>query len=237
MLKSVAVALYSRDHLRLYEIGRTYIKGKEYFPREEKFICGVMVRQAHHDKLEIFYEALGALQTFLDQFGAKVRIDAAQTPPPYSHPSKCAVAQSAGKEVAVIYEIHPQVLKNFGIDAHVAAFEINFSRLVAAGQTERTYRPLPRFPGIEIDISVLVPKQTPVREALELIRKTDQQLIAHVSLIDIFEDKSLGVDKKSFTFRVLLQSPDRTLTDDEMKQVQQRIFSALQGSSFSIRGT
>lgn len=232
ILKSVAVTLHSRDQLKLYEIGRTYIKGKEYFPREEKFICGVVAKPSK----EIFYDALGALQTFLDQFGAKIRIDAAQTVPPYAHPSKCAAAKSAGQEVAVIYEVHPQALKNFGIETGVAAFEINFSQLVAVGQTERAYRPLPRFPGIEIDISVLVQKHTPVREALELIRKTDQQLITNVSLIDIFEDKNLGADKKSFTFRVLLQSPDRTLTDEEMKQVQQRIFSALQNSGFAVRG-
>ncbi|MBI2639108.1 phenylalanine--tRNA ligase subunit beta [Candidatus Peregrinibacteria bacterium] len=237
MLKSAAVTLYSRDNLKLYEIGRTYIKEKEYFPREEKFITGVIARsETTKQSQEIFYNALGALQAFLDQFGAKVRIDVAQTLPPYAHPSKCAAAKSAGQEIATIYEVHPQVLKNFGIESSVAAFEINFSRLVAVGQTQHAYHSLPRFPGIEIDISVLVPKLTPVREALELIRKTDQQLIANVSLIDIFEDKSLGADKKSFTFRVLLQSPDRTLTDEEMKQIQQRIFSALQGSGFVIRG-
>lgn len=233
MLKSVAIALYSRDHLHLYEIGRTYIKGKEYFPREEKFICGVVVNASA--KKEIFYDALGALTAFLDQFGAKVRTDISPTPPPYSHPSKCASVKSTGKEVAVVYEVHPQVLKNFGIGVPVAAFEINFTKLAAAGALERTYHSLPRFPGIEIDISVLAPKQTQVRNVLELIRRT-APLITNVSLIDIFEDKNLGADKKSLTYRVLLQSPDRTLTDEEMKQVQTQIFVALRDSGFIIRG-
>ncbi len=232
MLKSAAIALYSRDSLRLYEVGRTYIKGKEYFPREEKFICGMIVRPSSQ---EIFYGALGALQIFLDQFGAKTRTDVAATPPPYSHPSKCASVKSAGQEVAVVYEVHPQVLKNFGIRAPTSAFEINFTRLAGLGQIDRTYHPLPRFPGIEIDISVLAPKQTQVRNVLELIRRT-APLIANVSLIDIFEDKSLGADKKSLTYRVLLQSPDRTLTDEEMKAVQSQIFVALRGSGFIIRG-
>lgn len=233
LLKSVALNLYHRESFRFYEIGRTYIKTQEYFPREEKFICCVMVNTA--SKREIFYDTLGVLQTFLERFGTKARIDVSENPPPYAHPLKYAVVKSGNSEVAIVYEIHPQVLKNFGVDAACAAFEINFTKLVAAGQTARVYRPLPRFPGIEIDISVLVKKQTPVREVLELIRHTDQKLIAGTRLIDIFEDKSLGPDKKSFTFRVLLQSPDRTLTDEEMKQVREGIFKTLRDSGFSIR--
>lgn len=254
LLKTVAVNLNSREKVKLYEIGRTYIKGAEYFPQEEKFICGVvarnvMVRKPHHDT-EIFHEALGTLQSFLDTFGVKTREETAETVPPYSHPSKCAAMMvqpfgglTAGgahhdtaPEIAVVYEVHPAVLKNFGITAQVAAFEINFTRLAALNRNETLYKPLPRFPGIEIDISVLVPKRTPVRGILELIKHSDQKLISNISLIDTFEGKNLGEDKKSFTFRVLLQSPDRTLTDSEMKQVQERIFKNLQHNNFAIRG-
>lgn len=232
LLKSAVLNLYSRGNFKIYEIGRTYIKTTGIFPLEEKFIAGVIAKQS----IEIFYDALGALQSFIEQFGAKGRVEECKNPPPYAHPSKCAEIKIAGKEIAVVYEVHPQVLKNFGIKAEVGAFEINFTQLVAAGQNERAYRPIPRFPGIEIDVSVLVPKRTTVREILELIHHIDTALIANLKLIDIFEDKSLGPDKKSFTFRILLQSPDRTLTDEEMKQVQERIFKTLTNSGFAIRG-
>ncbi|MBI2453736.1 hypothetical protein HYV58_00990 [Candidatus Peregrinibacteria bacterium] len=141
-----------------------------------------------------------------------------------------------GKEIAAAYEIHPQVLKNFGIHVPAAAFEINFTRFSALPEPAFAYRPLPRYPGIEIDVSVLIPRRTEVRLAEEIIRRADQKLIAKVALIDIFEDASLGDGKKSFTFRILLQSPERTLTDAEMKQVQEKIFEGLKKAGFAIRG-
>ncbi|MBI4995265.1 phenylalanine--tRNA ligase subunit beta [Candidatus Peregrinibacteria bacterium] len=249
MLKAVKENLKWKKEFKIYEIGRSYIKvvrgqdNDNFFPVEEKFICGIIVRQ-ESDK-EIFYDALGALQTFLEKFGAKdfqvEKADSKNTPP-YSHPSKCAIIKYRGKEIAVIYEIHPQVLKNFNIEntgaMHpvCATFEINFTHLVAAGQTDHSYKPLPRFPGIEIDISVLAQQKTEARQIFELIKRADNNLIANISLVDIFSGKSLGEDKKSFTFRVLLQSPDRTLTDAEMKQIQEKIFEILQKAGFAIRG-
>lgn len=243
MLKAIKENLKWEKEFKIYEIGRSYIKQNDYFPLEEKFICGIVIRP-ENDK-EIFYDALGAVQNFLGKFGAKdFQVEKAngKNTPPYSHPSKCAIIKYRGKEIAIVYEIHPQVLKNFSIEnagaksAVCASFEINFTRLVSAGQTEPTYKPLPRFPGIEIDISVLADKKTEARQILELIKRADNALISNISLVDIFSGKSLGEGKKSFTFRVLLQSPDRTLTDSEMKQIQEKIFSLLQKAGFAIRG-
>lgn len=231
LLKSIQLNSRKRDEVKLYEVGRTYIK-KEYFPLEEKFICGAV---AHKNSKEVFYDALGALQTFLKSFHLRARVDAAKTVPPYAHPGKCASVIVDGKEVAVVFEVHPQILKNFEITVPTAAFELNFTRFAGLKHGDAVYKQLPRFPGIELDVSVLVEKRTSAREVLELIRRTEQTLIADVSLVDIFEDKSLGEGKKSLTFRVLLQSPDRTLTDDEMKTVHARIFEALKGRGFVIR--
>lgn len=237
MLKSAALNLYHRKNFKLYEIGRTYIKTGEYFPREEKFI-GAIVASAEKKSAELFYDALGALETFLEKFGAKVEMVVIENPPPYAHPSVCAAAKADGQKIAAVFEIHPRILKNFGIEkTQVAAFEINFTKLVAAGREGHIYHPLPQFPGIEIDVSVLVSKKTPAKEIHELIAKCDHALIANLKLIDAFEHESFGRDKKSLTFRVLLQSPDRTLADSEMKIVQERIFSALRQSGFAIRGT
>lgn len=254
LLKAVAQNITRKDEFKIYEVGRTYVKAAEdlayrqagsrgqqriagtEFPREEKFICGVIVQKKPRG--EVFYDALGALKTFLDYFQVKqYETTPAETPPPYAHPSKCATVKLENQEIATVYELHPQVLKNFDIAISVAAFEINFTTLVTTGQREVKYTLLPRFPGISIDISVVVPKRTPLREMNELIRHAEQNLIASIGMVgEPFEDKSLGEDKKSVTIHVLLQSPDRTLTDDEMKEVQNRIFETLKESGFAIRG-
>lgn len=244
LLKSIALNLNSREEAKLYEIGRTYIKTEKYFPVEEKFICCVMVRPfgklttgaAHHDR-EIFYDGLGAAQTFLERFNAPAFTT--QIPdgiPPYAHPAKCAAIMIGNKEIGIVYEIHPAVLKNFGIEKQCVAFEINFTKLVAQGQKDIAYRPIPRFPGIEIDVSILASCRIEARTLQDLIKQSAGPLMADLKLIDTFEGAALGEGKKSFTFRILLQSPDRTLTDEEMKQVQNSVFKTLQSGGFEIRG-
>ncbi|PIQ77879.1 phenylalanine--tRNA ligase subunit beta [Candidatus Peregrinibacteria bacterium CG11_big_fil_rev_8_21_14_0_20_46_8] len=224
-----------RDAFSLYEIGRTYIEDSNYFPKEETFAGGIFIDPAK--KGEIFYNALGAVQEFLARFNAsKFRVQEAQSVPPYAHPKKCAEVRIGKEVIGTLYEIHPQVLKNFGIEIAISAFEINLAKLIALDSNIRTFHPLPRFPGIEFDISVLVEKRTPVREIYEIIRKPDNKLLQSVKLIDIFTGPQLGSGKKSFTFRLLLQSEERTLTDEDMQQVQERVYGAITSANFEIRG-
>jgi phenylalanyl-tRNA synthetase beta chain len=52
-------------------------------------------------------------------------------------------------------------------------------------------------------------------------------LIDHIELFDVFENESLGLDKKAVAFKITLQAADKTLTDEDMHQVQQLIFDHL----------
>lgn len=234
LLKAADVNIRSAKIVKLYEIGRTYMHGENYFPLEEKFIAGLIMRP--ESKREIFYDALGTLRAFLKQSGApEFRVEEIASAPPYAHPAKCAAIMCDGKEIAAVYELHPQVLKNFDIKCATAGFEINFTRLAALGRKEYAFRPIPRFPDMEIDVSVLVPKKTQVREITEIIRAANQPHVSGIELHDVFENASFGANKKSFTLRITLQSPDRTLTDEEMKQTQEVIYKVLRDSGFVIR--
>lgn len=241
LLTAVAANLNMGDSLNFYEIGRTYIKTSEFFPREEKFVCGLIAKKSAAKKKssndnETFYEILGVLHTFLKNFHApKYYVREGQTPPPYAHPSKCAEFACGKDVIAIVYDVHPQVLKNFGIKADCSAFELNFTKLAMLGTQEATYAPLPKFPGIELDVSVLVEKTTPVREILELVKKSGGEFLKTVKLLDTFEDKSLGENKKSLTVRAMLQSDERTLTDEESKQAETTIKASLTHSGFVIR--
>lgn len=236
LLKATAENLNRQDYVRMYEVGRTYIKSGDFFPKEEKFICGVLAGRMDKTKEKdaVFYEALATLQTFLVRLNApEFRVDTSQTPPAYAHPAKCAAVWCGDAQVAIIFELHPIVAQNFGIQTETVAWEINFTKLAALGCKEPGYTPLPRFPGISIDISVESPAKTPVRQLVELIKKMNSPLVADVSVINIFERSE---KEKSVTLRILLQSPERTLTDEEMQEVRQSIIGTYQKAGFVIRG-
>ncbi|MFC1810911.1 phenylalanine--tRNA ligase subunit beta [Patescibacteria group bacterium] len=236
LIKNVRDNLRYFDSFRLFEVGRTYIDEGKYFPLEEKWIGGMIVLPKKA-KVEVFYDAKAIVEGFLKNFSSKdVEFEEAIKPPSFVHPSRTAKVKFGGELIGGVGEVHPQVLKNWDIDAKVAMFEFNFTKLAALEQEFVKYKPLPKFPGIEIDISVVIDRDRKVAEIDNVIREADPKLIENIKLFDIYEGENIESDKKALAFRILLQAADRTLTDDEMAKVQKRIFSNLEKLGGTIRG-
>ncbi len=266
ILKNIVHNMKYLDQCKFYEIGRTYQDLQEYFPLEEKKICGVIVRAGKKGvepslsyPSAVFYEAKGTLESFLKQMGDfRFMMDKGQSFAPYAHPnrygeyfvSQFCFGEEKPSEVAKnlpplddsqsfarVFELHPLVSKNYGLENFdIAIFEINFTRLVQMPFQEVKYRSLPRFPGIEIDISVVLDERFEIGGVQKIIMQADAELIQKVTLFDVYKGANLPAGKKALAFKVLLQTPDRTLTDEEMKKVQTNIFQKLQAVGGEIRG-
>lgn len=252
LLKATAQNFKYKNSFKLYEIGRTYENLQEYFPIEEKKICALIAKEKSESgaasaswNSDLFYEAKGALEKLLSELKiSTLTFQKATTFCPYAHPGKHAEYVLKGMEegqedqvIARVFELHPVVAKNFGLEsAEIACFEINFTRLVPLKRYEPHYKPVPRFPGIEIDISVLFDSKTEVSTIQKLISSGNHQLIKEVKLFDIYTGQGIPEGKTAFAFKVLLQADDRTLTDAEMKEVQQKIFGALSHNGGTVRG-
>lgn len=239
ILKNVAENLKYRPEFNIYEVGRTYEDLQEYFPIEEKKICGVIVKN-NKSKHEPFYEAKGALQELLKFFNTEdLEIRHGEALCTYAHPTKYAAyyTKTEGTEIARVYELHPVVAKNYELEnTKIAAFEVNFTRLSKLGLKKTKYQPLPKFPDIQIDISVVVGKTVPVTDLEKAINSADDTLIYEVKLFDLYEGPNIPEDKKAAAFKITLRSYERTLTDEEMKKVQQQVFLNLQKLGGEIRG-
>jgi len=239
LLKNVTKNLKYFPEFKIFEIGRTYEDLQEYFPKEEKKICGVIIRDKK-SKGEIFYEAKGALEAFLNIFripGLEMR--KGESLCTYAHPNRYAAyyLKKNGEEIARVFELHPLVAKNFEVDnAKIAAFEINFTKLMEVEPKEIKYKPIPKFPGITFDVSVLIDKNHEIGKIQKTLQSADKQLIKTVDLFDIYEGTNIPGNKKALAFSILLQADDRTLTDEESKKIQEKIFAELQKLGGEIRG-
>jgi phenylalanyl-tRNA synthetase beta chain len=239
MLKNVVTNLKNYPEFKIYEVGRTYEDLQEYFPIEEKKICGMVVRGKKH-KEEVFFEAKGALEkllAFYQTAGLEMRKGEALCT--YAHPNKYAAYydRKTGEEIARVFELHPTVAKNYELeDTKIAVFEINFTKLATYGFKELKYQPLPKYPDITIDISVVIDKKVEIGELLKTIKNVDKTLIRKVDLFDLYEGPNIPEDKKAVAFNITLRADDRTLTDEEMKKVQNEIFARLKKLGGDIRG-
>lgn len=232
LLKNIVANSPIWNEMRLYEIGRTHKPQNSALPFEEKWVAGVLYDKNAHEQ---FMEANGAAQTFLKKFQAKTWKLAEGASPPYAHPKKCAAIVIDGKEIGYIFELHPIVQSAFNIEGAIACFEINFTALVALGQAEKTYKPIPKFPALMLDVSVAVPKRTPIQKIQETIDGA-HKFVSETECFDLFEDKTLGADKKSVAFRIKLLSKDRTLNEKDLHAAQENIHKALRAIGGKVRG-
>ncbi len=143
--------------------------------------------------------------------------------------------------------VHPQVLKNFGLDPEVyngwafgfgdrlamVKMQIPDIRILWSDDPRITsqfkdinsvYKEVSKYPPIVRDISFVVDKATSLNNYYEIARDCAGDLIEEIKLIDTFENaKKFGEGKVSYTFRITYRSPERTLTNDEVNAIHDKI--------------
>ena len=84
-------------------------------------------------------------------------------------------------------EVHPQVLGHYEIHGKVYLFEMDFSKMVKWAGEERRFQPLPKFPAVYRDLSVVVDKALEAERVVETIRTFRQPFVEEVTLFDIYQ--------------------------------------------------
>lgn len=237
ILKNIKLNIKNFDNFSLYEIGRTYKEIGQLFPLEEKRITGAIVKKGNLN--DQFYEAKGAVETLFDKFKIQNYKPVKEIKnAPYANPNKAITyIGQHGETLAQVFIPHPIVISNHSLNKYsIALFEINFTNLMKI-QTETTkFKEIPKFPTIEIDVSILIDKNIEIQTLQDQITKADNLLITNVKLFDIYEGDNIEKDKKAVAFKVTLQSLERTLTDTEMAETQKKIFKNLEKLGGKIRG-
>jgi len=238
ILKNIAHNLKLQDSFKIYEIGRTYKYIQQFFPLEEEKVAGAIILNKK-DKTEPFYLMKGAIESLLDNFNLQhLKFKKAEKIPTFAHPVKVAAYADprTQQEIIHIFELHPKVAKNYGLEgSKIVMFELNYTQFLQVPRSEKVFKPFPKFPGIEIDVSFLIDKKTEIGTAQKAIQKANQSLIEKVKLLDIYQGANLSNEKKSLTFKISLQAPDRTLTEEDMRVTQEKVFKEIEKIGGEIR--
>ena len=216
-----------QETINLFEFGRVYFRANDTKIDEEKHFAGVCLGVD-------FFEVKGKIDYLLHLLGFTPRYAAPQNTEDFMHPVRTADILIGNELVGYITEIHVLASQNFDLKSICIAFEINFSRLLDLKQKKIVYKPVPKFPSINLDVSVLINQNTTVEKLIKAINKTDK-LINVVEMIDLYEGKQISKGKKSVTFSIVYQAEDRTLTDAEVNIVHQNVIINLEKTGAEIR--
>ncbi len=239
MLHGLLTALthnLSRDiyDVQLFEIGRVFISQKvDELPLEPVRIGAVLTGawRSHvwYETPESinFFDMKGIIEALLEVLGID-EWELRSNDFPAFHPYRAAEVLIAGEKAGLMGELHPEVLNSYDLKARVYAFELDEDVLIRNSKRLPAYEEIPRFPGIPLDIALVVDEKIPAAKVEEIIQSEGGELLREVRIFDVYRGKQVPLGKKSLAYSLLYQAEDRTLTDLEVKKVQNRIVSRLQ---------
>ena len=214
---------YHNKEAKLYELAKIYLPvAGQVLPEEPK----IMVLGAYGAE-ENFFTIKGELEAILTGLRMPKASYTAEKCNPTYHPGRCAKVTIGGIDVGYIGQIHPLVAKNYGMDTEVYCAEINFNALMPLRKPEPTYTPLPKYPSVTRDLSVICNEAITVAQAEDVIEKAAGKLLRSIRLFDIYRGVGIPEGKKSMAFSLELRADDRTLTDVDGDTVFNKVLDAL----------
>lgn len=146
---------------------------------------------------------------------------------PWFHPGRAGVVGLGPKNfLGAFGQLHPLLLKQFGIDTPVFAFSLFVSALPAMKASKRKPLAVSDYQSVTRDFAFVVDDATPSSDLVAAVNKAEKNLLRDVTIFDVYAGKGVPEGKKSIALSVMLQAADRTLTDAEIETVSQAIIGS-----------
>jgi phenylalanyl-tRNA synthetase beta chain len=143
------------------------------------------------------------------------------------HPGRTGEILDGGESIGIVGEVHPEVAAQLGLPGRAVVAEVLFDRFSADGQQTPQARPLPRFPGVRRDLTVVIRGKIAGQDVVQVIRELGGYTLREIYMVSEYQGPPLGAGARSLSFRLQYQADDRTLTNEEVAAVQQRIIEGL----------
>lgn len=236
LLPSMVETLQSNSRFRqrmlLFEIGRVYLpQPGEELPAEPRRLAIGLTGPIHPASWQTspdvtaylgFTHLKGVLDTLVKRLNApELRYESASHPA--LHPARTAALHMHGASIGIMGELHPQLRESLALlDQPVALLELDLDALIAARQP-RHFIPIARFPAVLEDMALVMDADVPARAVQDTIEAAGGELLRHVELFDVYQGESIPTGKKSLAYALTFQADDRSLTENEVRMIYQRI--------------
>ena len=216
--------------VKLYEMGKIYLPVEgQTLPNEPKVLM-----LGSYGEGETFFTLKGEVEAILRAVNAHAPAYEAVSDNPSYHPGRCAHLIVDGRVMGTLGQIHPLVAKNYGIDGEIYCAELDFTGLQTALAPEKTYKPLPKFPAVSRDLSLVCDEETTVAQLENCISAAGGKLLRKINLFDIYRGANIPAGKKSVAFSLELRADDRTLTDADSDGVIANVLKKLEETLHAV---
>ena len=139
------------------------------------------------------------------------------------------------KQVAVIGEINKNLTSKFDLNSPVFFADINIDLLMEFNKTEKSFiKSVPMFPTVRRDLALLIDEAINYSQLEKIALKTESNLIKQVNVFDVYKGDKIEKGKKSYALSFMLQDENKTLTDEEIDSVMNKLIKNFEKETGAI---
>lgn len=226
---------FQNRNLRLYEIGKAFSASSKEgeLPNERELLALVLTggetleNKASAAREFDFYDAKGALESAISATHApNLSLKAADVR--HLRKGQSAEIELNGKTVGTIGRLSDEIAQSYKFRQPVFVAEVDLQTILAEKEPPVLYRPLPVYPSVERDVSILVKRSVPFAEIRQAIEAQGFELLRKIEFVDVYEGKGVADDERSLTVRLVYRSDERTLIESEVEAVHAAILRNLE---------
>lgn len=238
MLETLSLNYKNRNAaVALYEIGKEYLPtAPDKLPEEpDRLTIGMYGDDAD------FFTLKGMVETILETAGLHdCTYKACGTDAPFDeicalHPGRSAVIYAGETPIGYLGEVHPTVQKNYEIGTRTYVAKLLIDEMQPLAQTEITYQPLPKFPAITRDLSLVCADEVPVGDLQAAMKNAVGNILEQITLFDVYKGEQIAAGMKSVSFSIRMRSHEGTLTDEQADAAMKRVLKALKEHGATLR--
>jgi phenylalanyl-tRNA synthetase beta chain len=235
LLETTAGNLNHRQlNQRIFELRRLYLPLPDAeLPHESLWLGAVLTGLRENESwcqdqnLVDFYDVKGLVEELCAAFGIQGVRYATDSLEPYYHPGKGCTVVAGSVRLGSFGELHPDVQTSFGLTQPVFTLELSFEALFQAAVGRRVIVPPSRFPDISRDVALLLADAVSSAEVIAMVQSVGLRDLAEVGIFDVYHGEHVPEGHKSVAIRIRYHSHERTLTDEEVGKMHQKVVNTL----------
>ncbi|MEG1141677.1 MAG: phenylalanine--tRNA ligase subunit beta, partial [Clostridia bacterium] len=209
------------ESVKAFECGNTFTP-QDGLPVETKKLCIGM-----YGKDVDFFVLKGVIETILNNVGLKDYEIEPETTNTTFHPGRCAKIVYNNIYIGTFGELHPNVDENYNLGQRVYIAEINSDLVFENCSGVKIYKPLPKYPSSSRDIALIVKDEVFVKQIEDIIKSNSCGLVESYKLFDVYKGSQIEEGYKSIAYSLIYRSSEKTLTDEDVAKVHDKILSEL----------
>ena len=223
-------------NLGFYELGPVYLpnEGEDVLPKEELRVAAAItgIWENHpwqgEKKPVDFFVLKGILEGLFENFlkddvvFEKASLDGL-------HPGRTAILKLNGETIGYIGQLHPSIQKDHDLD-ETYIFDLNLEMVFAHVDETPDYEPITKYPAVSQDLAFVVDSDVQAKELEQTIYQSGQPYLKTIRVFDVYQGEHMEEGKKSIAFNLTFQNNERTLKDDEVEELRERIIQEVKAT-------